>query len=90
MIKKSPGLKELMSDEKFIKMFNRPLTVNTFKRFIMNKQSKEFKPIYPVMEFPIKEFIEPNPKKKKTFLKRPFRIKKTKKDSNPLWEQVIT
>jgi len=54
----------------------------------MSKQPKEFKPIYPVMELPIKEFIEP--KKKKTFLKRPFRIKKTKKDSNPLWEQVIT
>ena len=88
MIKKSPGFRELMGNKEFVKMFNRPLTVNTFKRFIMSKQPKESKPIFPVMELPIKEFIEP--KKKKTFLKRPFKIKRPKKDSNPLWEQVIT
>lgn len=56
----------------------------------MNKQSKELKPIFPVMEIPVTEFIEPDPKKKKTFLKRPFKSKQSKKEPNPLWEQAIT
>lgn len=56
----------------------------------MNKQPKESKPIYPVMEIPIKECIEPNLEKKKTPLKRTFNPKRSKKDFNPLWEQVIT
>lgn len=53
-------------------------------------QPKENKPVYPVMEIPITEFIEPNPKQRKTFLKRPFKIKQSKKDSNPLREQIMT
>ncbi len=56
----------------------------------MNKlQPKENKPMYPVMEIPITEFIEPNPKQKKTFLKRPFKIKKRSRDSNSLMEQIV-
>ena len=55
----------------------------------MNKQPKDPKPIYPVMEIPIREFTQPDQKKEKIKLKEPVRSKKPKQGFNSKWELVI-